>query len=205
MILTPLQDITAYRMHVPKWAVAPTSGAGAARAGGRANRIGTSALYLALEVATAVAEYQQLSPLLPPGTLVSYRVTATPVVDFTSGYRPDLWPPLGILLLRLAPRLVQRADRTAQLGAGRRGDRRRCQGHPVSLDAGCGRHEPGAVRGPVGGGRSPGRERSGRCPATQSSLLGRAVRVTAAATRDLPIQGKRYVIRCRDGIRPDSG
>ena len=33
MILTPLQDITAYRMHVPKWAVAPTSGAGAARAG----------------------------------------------------------------------------------------------------------------------------------------------------------------------------
>ncbi|WP_186067565.1 RES family NAD+ phosphorylase [Burkholderia gladioli] len=90
MILTPLQDITAYRMHVPKWAVAPTSGAGAARAGGRANRIGTSALYLALEV----AEYQQLSPLLPPGTLVSYRVTATPVVDFTSGYRPGLWPPL---------------------------------------------------------------------------------------------------------------
>ncbi|MBU9193005.1 RES family NAD+ phosphorylase [Burkholderia gladioli] len=94
MILTPLQDITAYRMHVPKWAVAPTSGAGAARAGGRANRIGTSALYLALEVATAVAEYQQLSPLLPPGTLVSYRVTATPVVDFTSGFRADLWPPL---------------------------------------------------------------------------------------------------------------
>ncbi|MFY4698858.1 RES family NAD+ phosphorylase [Burkholderia glumae] len=94
MILTPLQDITAYRMHVPKWAVAPTSGAGAARAGGRANRVGTPALYLALEVATAVAEYQQLSPLLPPGTLVSYRVTATPVVDFTGGFRADLWPPL---------------------------------------------------------------------------------------------------------------
>lgn len=94
MILTPLQDSTAYRMHVPKWAVAPTSGAGAARAGGRANRIGTPALYLALEVATAVAEYQQLSPLLPPGTLVSYRVTATPVPDFTGGFRADLWPPL---------------------------------------------------------------------------------------------------------------
>ncbi len=61
---------------------------------GRANRIGTPALYLALEAATAVAEYQQLSPLLPPGTLVSYRVTATPVVDFTGGYRVDLWPPL---------------------------------------------------------------------------------------------------------------
>ncbi|MEK6421546.1 MAG: RES family NAD+ phosphorylase [Burkholderia gladioli] len=74
--------------------MAPTSGAGAARAGGRTDRIGTPALYLALEVATAVAEYQQLSTLLPPGTLVSYRVTATPVVDFTGGYQADRWPPL---------------------------------------------------------------------------------------------------------------
>ncbi|MGC3028009.1 RES domain-containing protein [Burkholderia sp. DN3021] len=61
MILKPLQDVIAYRMHRPKWAVAPASGAGAAKAGGRANRIGTPALYLALEVATAVAEYQQVS------------------------------------------------------------------------------------------------------------------------------------------------
>ncbi|SDR55186.1 hypothetical protein SAMN05443245_7622 [Paraburkholderia fungorum] len=30
MILTNLSGLTAYRMHVPKWAVAPTSGAGAA-------------------------------------------------------------------------------------------------------------------------------------------------------------------------------
>ncbi|VWB19705.1 RES domain-containing protein [Burkholderia lata] len=45
-------------------------------------------------MATAVAEYQQLSPLLPPGTLVSYRVTAAPVVDFTAGYRGDHWSPL---------------------------------------------------------------------------------------------------------------
>ncbi|AOK56544.1 RES protein [Burkholderia stagnalis] len=94
MILKPLNEVIAYRMHQPKWAVAPTSGAGAAKFGGRANRIGTPALYLALEVATAVAEYQQLSPLLPPGTLVSYRVTAEPVVDFTAGYRVDDWPPL---------------------------------------------------------------------------------------------------------------
>lgn len=36
---------------------------------------------------------------------------------------------------------------------------------------------------------TPGRERPGRCFATQPSLLGRAVRLTAAATLDLPIQG----------------
>ena len=29
MILTAIGPVTAYRMHVPKWATAPTSGAGA--------------------------------------------------------------------------------------------------------------------------------------------------------------------------------
>jgi RES domain-containing protein len=69
MILKGISEVTAYRMHVPKWAVAPTSGAGAGRHGGRANRIGLNALYLALDVNTAVLEYQQVSPLMPPGTL----------------------------------------------------------------------------------------------------------------------------------------
>jgi RES domain-containing protein len=69
---------------MPEWAVAPASGAGAATPGGRASRIGTPALYLALEIATAVAEYQQRSLLPPPGTLVSYRVTAEPVVDLNA-------------------------------------------------------------------------------------------------------------------------
>jgi len=94
MILTDLGDIVAYRMLVPKWAIAPTSGAGAGRHGGRANRIGVNALYLALDVETAVREYQQVSPLLPPGTLVSYRVSAAPVVDYTRGYVPGTWDPL---------------------------------------------------------------------------------------------------------------
>jgi RES domain-containing protein len=76
MIFTTLKQLVAYRTHVPKWAVAPTSGAGAGTHGGRANRIGTNALYLALDVDTAVQEYKQVSTLLPPGTLVSYRVTA---------------------------------------------------------------------------------------------------------------------------------
>ena len=56
--MTALADVTAYRMHVPKWAVAPTSGVGAAKHGGRANRPGVEALYLALETETAVREYQ---------------------------------------------------------------------------------------------------------------------------------------------------
>ncbi|WP_366145778.1 RES domain-containing protein [Polaromonas sp.] len=58
---TGLADVTAYRMHVPRWAVAPTSGAGAGKHGGRANRPGVDALYLALETATAIREYQQVS------------------------------------------------------------------------------------------------------------------------------------------------
>jgi RES domain-containing protein len=91
MILTELGPVTAYRMHVPRWATAPTSGTGAAAHGGRANRPGTPALYLALEPETAVREYQQLSPLLPPGTLVSYTVRLAPVADFRRGYDATLW------------------------------------------------------------------------------------------------------------------
>ena len=86
MKLIALQDATFYRMHVPRWAFAPTSGAGAAKHGGRANRPGIEALYLAKDIATAVSEYQQVSTLLPPGTLTSYQLTAAPVVDFTQGY-----------------------------------------------------------------------------------------------------------------------
>jgi RES domain-containing protein len=71
MILTQLENLSAYRMHLPRWAVAPTSGAGAAKHGGRVNRPGVAALYLALDIETAVKEYQQVSTLLPPGTLVS--------------------------------------------------------------------------------------------------------------------------------------
>jgi RES domain-containing protein len=94
MILTTLTQAEAYRMHTPKWTATLTSGAGAAAHGGRANRPGIPALYLALEVGTAITEYQQVSTLLPPGTLVSYRLTLSPVVDFRQGYRPEEWPAL---------------------------------------------------------------------------------------------------------------
>lgn len=40
MKLIRLAGVIAYRLHVPKWAVAPLCGAGAARHGGRANRPG---------------------------------------------------------------------------------------------------------------------------------------------------------------------
>ena len=94
MILTELGPLTAYRMHTPKWATAPTSGAGAGAHGGRANRPGTQALYLALEHETAVREYQQLSPLMPPGTLVSYAVRVAPIIDFRAGYDAAHWSDL---------------------------------------------------------------------------------------------------------------
>ena len=93
MIFTRLRGVTAYRMHQPVWAARPTSGAGAGRHGGRANRPGVDALYLALDEPTAIAEYRQLSSLLPPGTLVAYTLSVATVVDFTGGYTAS-WPPL---------------------------------------------------------------------------------------------------------------
>jgi RES domain-containing protein len=94
MIVTHLDRITAYRVHTPKWASAPLSGAGAASHGGRGNRPGIEALYLALEVQTAIDEYKQVSTLLPPGTFVTYQVSATPIVDFRQGFNASEWDPL---------------------------------------------------------------------------------------------------------------
>ncbi len=94
MIFTGLSDQVAYRLHVPRWATQPLSGEGAALHGGRANRPGVPALYLALEVEMALAEYRQLSPLLPPSTLVSYRLTLPRVVDFRGGYTGEPWDAL---------------------------------------------------------------------------------------------------------------
>ncbi|WP_200964586.1 RES family NAD+ phosphorylase [Bosea sp. Root483D1] len=61
-----------YRAHTPEWATRPTSGAGAALKGGRFNRERVEALYLALDEVTALREYQQTSPFLPPCTICSY-------------------------------------------------------------------------------------------------------------------------------------
>lgn len=85
---------TCYRMHTPRWAHAPTSGAGAAKHGGRLNRPGIKALYLSEDVETAVAEYQQTAAVLPPGLLVSYQVELATVVDFSDGFSTASWEPI---------------------------------------------------------------------------------------------------------------
>ncbi len=89
MILTALSAV-AYRMHDPKWAFAPTSGAGAGKHGGRANRPGVDALYLSLELETALAEYKGIDSLLPPTLMVSYKLEIDAIVDFRGGY-DEMW------------------------------------------------------------------------------------------------------------------
>ena len=95
MILRTLGDEEAlYRVIVPRWSYAPTSGAGAAVKGGRLNRKGLEALYLAQTTETALAEYRQYERLLVPGTLVTYLVTGVIVVDFSAGYAAGQWEPI---------------------------------------------------------------------------------------------------------------
>jgi RES domain-containing protein len=80
-----------YRLITPKWSHQPASGAGAALHGGRFNRPGVEALYLAQDIDTAVAEYRQGSTLPPPAMLVTYQVTFASVIDFSKGYDAYDW------------------------------------------------------------------------------------------------------------------
>ena len=70
-----------FRLLVPRYASTPISGEGAAKAGGRFNRPGLHALYLSVELETAIAEYRQSSPHLLPATLCSYEAILPPLVD----------------------------------------------------------------------------------------------------------------------------
>jgi RES domain-containing protein len=83
---TSLVSIPFFRMHSPRWAYMPTSGSGAAKQGGRANRKDLPALYLAADTTTAIGEYQQTASILPPGLMVSYEVSLARVVDFSAGF-----------------------------------------------------------------------------------------------------------------------
>ena len=85
---------TLYRAHTPQWASDPLSGAGAAAKGGRFNREGVEALYLSLDDVTALREYQQTSPFLPPCTMASYTATLTGLVDLRQLHRGDPWDDL---------------------------------------------------------------------------------------------------------------
>jgi RES domain-containing protein len=86
-------DEVFHRYLTPKWAFVPTSGAGAAIEGGRFNRPGVEALYLARTPDTAIEEYKQGATIAPPATLVAYKVTAVQIVDFSGGFDPAVWAP----------------------------------------------------------------------------------------------------------------
>jgi len=84
-------DRPFYRMLNPRWTFKPLSGEGAAKRGGRFNRPGVEALYLAFDEQTAIAEYQQDDTLLPPGTLVAHQITVDNIVDFRNGPTDVKW------------------------------------------------------------------------------------------------------------------
>ncbi|MCC6734761.1 MAG: RES domain-containing protein [Bauldia sp.] len=72
----------AFRAHDPRWAHEPLSGAGAAVNGGRFNRKGDAALYLALTLEGAIREASQgFAFRIPPLTIVEYEVDCADIVD----------------------------------------------------------------------------------------------------------------------------
>ncbi|MDR2882143.1 MAG: RES family NAD+ phosphorylase [Azoarcus sp.] len=95
MILCDLPaGTTLFRALTPQWASSPTSGAGAAAKGGRFNRDGIEALYLSLDEMTALREYQQTSPFLPPCTMCSYAVALQGLVDLRQLHHGAPWDDL---------------------------------------------------------------------------------------------------------------
>ncbi|WP_404933698.1 RES family NAD+ phosphorylase [Nitratireductor sp. L15S-10] len=84
-------DEVFHRYLTPRWAFAPTSGAGAAIDGGRFNRPGVEALYLSRAPQTALEEYRQGASITPPGTLAAYVVTLDQVADLSAGFDPATW------------------------------------------------------------------------------------------------------------------
>ena len=75
-------SLPLWRMIGIRHQFSPTSGEGARLYGGRWNRKGVPALYLAADAVTAVAEYYQGLP--KPGTLVPYYLDAAAIVDLTT-------------------------------------------------------------------------------------------------------------------------
>jgi len=95
MIVRPLgPEALFYRALTPSWAHLPESAVGAAKIGGRFKRPNVEARYLAATAEGALHEYQAESPLLPPATVATYRVTADAVVDFSGGYIAGEWSPI---------------------------------------------------------------------------------------------------------------
>ncbi|MBX3726172.1 MAG: RES domain-containing protein [Xanthomonadales bacterium] len=106
-----------YRAHAPEWASQPLSGAGAAKVGGRLNRKGMPRLYLSDSIETAIPEYQQFSPLIPPLTLVTYEVVRGTRRRLQPWFRPRaLDSPVGGPDVRLAVARLFRGQRSSKLG-----------------------------------------------------------------------------------------
>lgn len=73
---------TCYRVHDPRWSFKPLSGDGAAIHGGRFNPKGVAALYLSLDLVTAVREGNQgFAGKIEPCVLCSYEVDCTDITD----------------------------------------------------------------------------------------------------------------------------
>ena len=88
------EPLVCYRVISPAYAGTPLSGMGAARRGGRFNRPGQEALYLTMDEVTALAEYRQDNPWLPPGTICTFFVQGLHVADLAAGFDAEHWPPL---------------------------------------------------------------------------------------------------------------
>jgi RES domain-containing protein len=78
----PGADLVLWRAYVPRWAHDPLSGAGAARFGGRWNRVGQPCLYAARELSTAWAEYNQ-GFVQHPATIVQLALSGAALADLT--------------------------------------------------------------------------------------------------------------------------
>ena len=77
---------TGYRVHDPRWSFKPLSGAGAAIHGGRFNPKGVAALYLSLDLVTAVREGNQgFAGKIEPCVLCSYEVDCADITDLREG------------------------------------------------------------------------------------------------------------------------
>lgn len=108
----PLIPLAAplWRMLPIRYQRSPLSGEGARLYGGRWNAKGTEALYLAMDPATAVAEFYQGLP--KPGTLAPYRIEADAIADLTNGGGGPLDATVEHALVANWKAMAARGDRT---------------------------------------------------------------------------------------------
>ena len=74
------EALALWRAYVPSWAHEPLSGSGAAAFGGRWNEPGQPALYAALELSTAWAEYNQ-GFVQHPALIARLRLSGAKLID----------------------------------------------------------------------------------------------------------------------------